>query len=395
MTGTILTINLGSSSLKAALFRTGEPALAAPLLRASVSNLHGEPAFSAHSRSADHSDTARQHLLPHVGDTRDLVAAMADLAETLLPDERLVGVGHRIVHGGLTHDGPCRAEPAILDHLDTLSPLAPAHQPFNLAGIRALMQARPGLPQSLSFDTAFHRTVPPVAQAYALPRELSAQGIVRFGFHGLSYAHIAQEAPRRLAGRAHRRLLAAHLGSGASACAILDGHSVATSMGLTALDGLPMATRCGDLDPGVVLHLIGDRGLEPAAVSDLLYHRSGLLGLSGISGDVRVLEASEAPQAREALEVFAYRIARELASLTVALGGLDALVFSGGVGENSAGVRALVCRHLAHLGVVLSPQDNAAGKGRIEAAGAPVAIAIIAADEESVIARETARILGL
>lgn len=255
-------------------------------------------------------------------------------------------VGHRIVHGGLRHAAPVHLDADVMEALEELVPLAPAYQPQALACIRAVAETWPHLPQVACLDTAFHRTQGRLAQLYPLPRALIDEGLVRFGFHGLSYAHVARTYP-------HGRVLAAHLGHGASLCAIRDGRSVATTMGLTTLDGLMMDTRSGAVDPGLVLHLIRDRGLTPDAVAELRNERSGLLGVSGISDDVRDLEGTGAPQAREALDLFSYRVVREAGSLIAALGGLDTLVFTGGVGEHAANVRASICRGLAFAGLVL------------------------------------------
>ncbi|MEL6753657.1 MAG: acetate kinase, partial [Pseudomonadota bacterium] len=280
----------------------------------------------------------------------------------------------------------------VLEKLDALSVFAPAHQPHNLAGVRALSEALPEAVQTLSFDTAFHRTMPRLAELYALPRVLSEEGVLRFGFHGLSYAHIAETLPALL-GELPKRVLALHLGSGASACAMVDGKSVATSMGLTALDGLPMATRCGDLDPGVVLHLIKDRGMAPDAVADMLYTQSGLLGVSGLSGDTRILLQSDAPEAEEAIDLYCYRIARAAGSLAVAMGGLDGVAFSGGVGENAPEIRARILKHLEWLGPQLDPDANANNEAVLSHPDAAIPIVRIVADEERIIARDCASLL--
>ncbi len=390
----VATFNIGSSSLKVSVFELGgERRLGACLLRGAVRNLAGPREVDI--RGMGDAD-ALAAVLQGIEDPAQLVRALADwLADSLAGSGdgiTLAGIGHRVVHGGRIFTGPVRASDAVLAGLDQLACLAPGHQPHNLAGVRVLCAALPEVPQTLSFDTAFHRTMPEVAERYALPRTLSDEGILRYGFHGLSYAHIAETIGSVLGARP-RRLLALHLGSGASACAILDGASVATSMGLTALDGLPMATRCGDLDPGVVLHLVQDRGMQPDAVADLLYKRSGLLGLSGLSGDMRVLLASDAPEAREAIAFYGYRIAREAGSLAVALGGLDAIAFSGGVGEGAPRVRAEICSHLGWLGVGLDADANEANADALSPAGALPVVRIVA-DEEQVIARDCAGLLA-
>jgi acetate kinase len=304
-----------------------------------------------------------------------------DLAETPVD-----AVGHRIVHGGAAFDTPVLIDGAVIEKLTALIPFAPAHQPHNLAGIRVIAERRPNLPQIACFDTAFHRTVPRLAQLFPIPRALSDSGLIRYGFHGLSYAHVAETLPALNGGAMPRRVLAAHLGNGASLCAMLDGRSIATTMGLTALDGLMMGARSGAVDPGLVLHLIEERGMTPAAVNHLLNCESGLLGVSGISADVRTLEVSGHAFAAEALELFAYRAAREAGSLVSALGGLDALVFTGGIGEHSARTRSRICAYLAFLDVKLDDVRNTAHMENIAAADAPP-VFIIPANEELPIAR--------
>lgn len=390
----VATFNIGSSSLKFSLFEIGEAgALGACRLRGAVRNLAGprELSLSDASLRASLEGALAGHDEP-AGLVRALAVWLGDGGNDGARTPVLAGIGHRIVHGGRDHRGPAIASDTLLGALEALSPFAPAHQPHNLAGVRAVQEALPDTPQTLSFDTAFHRTMPAIAELYALPRALSAEGIVRFGFHGLSYAHMA-ETIGELLGARPKRLLGLHLGSGASACAMLDGESVATSMGLTALDGLPMATRCGDLDPGVVLHLIKDRGLPAEAVSDMLYRQSGLLGVSGLSGDTRVLLESKAPEAREAIALYCYRVAREAGSLAVAMGGIDAIAFSGGVGENAPAIRAEIAGHLSWLGIRLDADANAANASRLSPDGAPPVVCI-PADEERIIAEECAALAG-
>lgn len=316
------------------------------------------------------------------------LGAVVDWVEGHLAPARLAAVGHRVVHGGNAHAGPALVTPALLAELAALAPLAPLHQPNNLAAIGTMAHLHPGLPQVACFDTAFHLANPRVARLYGLPRALADEGMLRYGFHGLSYRHIADLLPT-VEPRARGRVVAAHLGSGASMCAMVDGRSVATSMGFSALDGLPMATRCGNLDPGLVLHLLRDRHLTPDALERMLYRDSGLLGLSGISGDMRTLLASTEASAREAVDVFVYRIARELGSLAAAAGGLDVLVFTGGIGEHAAEIRARVCAQAAWLGVRIDASENAAGGPRLHAHDSTVAVWALPADEEAVIARET------
>jgi acetate kinase len=278
---------------------------------------------------------------------------------------------------------------AILDQLDKLAPMAPLHQPHNLAPIRIIGRIAPDVPQVACFDTAFHRTQPPVSQLYALPRDLSATGVKRYGFHGLSYDYIASVLPGIVGDAGRGRVVAAHLGNGSSMCAMRAGKSVATTMGFTALDGLPMGTRSGAIDPGVILYLLTERGMSVGDVTDLLYRRSGLLGVSGISHDMRTLLASDAPEAAEAIELFVDRISRELGSLVAALAGIDALVFTAGIGEHAAPVRARVCENAAWLGIRLDPVANVDGGPRISTADSPVSAWVIPTNEELMIARHT------
>jgi acetate kinase len=302
---------------------------------------------------------------------------------------RIAAVGHRVVHGGEHFAAPVLIDDAILDQLEKLAPLAPLHQPHNIAPIRVISRIAPDIPQVACFDTAFHRTQPPVAQLHALPRDLSATGVKRYGFHGLSYEYIASVLPGIVGDAARGRVVAAHLGNGCSMCAMRDGKSVTTTMGFTALEGLPMGTRSGAIDPGVLLYLLTERGMSVADVSDLLYHRSGLLGVSGVSNDMRKLLASNAREAAEAIELFVYRINRELGSLVAALGGIDALVFTAGIGEHAAPVRARVCESAGWLGIRLDPAANAAGGPRISAADSPVSAWVVPTNEELMIARHT------
>ncbi|WP_084396661.1 acetate/propionate family kinase [Henriciella aquimarina] len=384
----VLTINTGSSSIKMSVHAFEGDALGERLLRANLSGLSKAPAFSA-SSVHESVETVPETLATCPPRPADRVTAMAAWAAEHLPDVTIRAVGHRIVHGGRTFAGPVRCEAAVCKELEALAPLAPSHQPANLAGIDGISQLWPDMPQSLSFDTAFHRHQPRVAELYALPRDLAEEGVLRFGFHGLSYAHIAEVAPKLLPEGKRRKLIVAHLGSGASLCAIENGRSVATTMGLTALDGVPMATRCGNIDPGVVLHLIADKGMSTGEVADMLYKKSGLLGLSGISGDVRTLLASEKPEAKEALDVFVYRVAREIGSLAAALQGADAIVFTAGVGENAPVIRQRICEQLAWLGADLDMAANEAGESLVHSSGSRLGLCVIPADEEIVIARET------
>lgn len=309
--------------------------------------------------------------------------------------DQITAAGHRIVHGGDTFAGPIPLDDAALETLQALTSLAPLHQPQGLRLVRAINRLRPGLPQTASFDTAFHRTQTDLVRRFAIPSALHDEGVKRYGFHGLSYKFIASEIAKSEPELAGARVVVAHLGSGASLCGLAGGRSCDTSMGFSALDGVPMATRCGALDPGVVLHFIMQKGMSPADVEDLLYRRSGLLGISGISADSRELIESAAPEAAEALELFCFRIAGEIARLAATLGGLDAVVFTAGVGENQPPVRAAVARRLSWLGLELDEAANAVNARSIGAAGARVKILVIATDEESVIADEALSVLQL
>ncbi|MCX8999596.1 acetate/propionate family kinase [Rhizobiaceae bacterium BDR2-2] len=303
-------------------------------------------------------------------------------------------VAHRVVHGGRDFTGPVKIDERTLADIEALTVLAPLHQPQIVRLINAIRDLRPDLPQTASFDTAFHRTMSETAQRFALPRGMFDEGIRRYGFHGLSYKYIAAELARRDPDLSKGRVVAAHLGSGASLCAMQNGESRDTSMSFTTLDGIPMATRCGAIDPGVLLHLLTERSMSRPAVEDLLYRRSGLLGVSGISADTRALIASDRAEAKEALDLYTFRAAGEIARQAVALEGLDGLVFTAGVGENQPAIRAMISGHLAFLGVTLDPAANAANAGVISAAGSRVKVMVIPTDEEQVIAEEALFLLG-
>jgi acetate kinase len=297
------------------------------------------------------------------------------------------------VHGGIAYRQPALIDDRVIANLEALVPLAPLHQPHHLAAIRAVANAAPRVPQVACFDTAFHRDQPPLAQEFALPRALTAKGIRRYGFHGLSYEYIVSVLPRIAPDCADGKLVVAHLGNGASLCAIEAGRSIATTMGFTPVDGLVMGTRTGALDPGVLLYLLHHEDMDARAVEQLIYYRSGLLGVSGLSSDMRTLLASDSPAAKEAIDLFVYRIGRELGSLAAALGGLDGLVFTGGIGEHAAEIRARVCRDASWLGIVLDAAANAAGGPRISAPGAAASAWVVPTDENLMVARHTRRLL--
>ena len=376
-------VNAGSSSLKFAVY-DGE----ACLLSGQVDGIGVRPGSKAKDWSG------RPILGPDVAQA--LPATPAEALMLIMPWLRdhlggrvVSALGHRVVHGGPRHARPERVTPTLLDELTALEALAPLHQPHNLAPIRALLECTPDMPQVACFDTAFHRTIPEVAQAFAIPHLLAEKGVRRYGFHGLSYEYIASVLPESAPEIASGRVVVAHLGNGASLCALLAGRSVATTMGFSALDGLPMGTRCGELDPGVVLYLLDHEAMSTTEIENLLYRQSGMLGLSGISSDFRDLLASREPRARFALQVFVHRVVRGIGSLAAALGGLDGIVFTAGVGENAAPVRAAICGACHWLGVELDAEANAAHATRISQLGSRTAAYVIPTDENLMIARHT------
>jgi acetate kinase len=386
----ILVLNAGSSSIKFCVFRLAGRELLRDL-RGQVSGLGTTPKFLMRRNDATLIDR------PLAGSPMTHAAALDTLLTSLeehLEGARIVGVGHRVVHGGLEYMAPTVLTEDVVARLERYVPLAPLHQPHNLAAIREMLERLPGIAEVACFDTAFHRTIPEVAQLFALPPRFARAGIRRYGFHGLSYEFVASRLPALDARAASGRTVVFHLGNGASMCAMLGGRSVATTMGFTALEGLPMGTRCGSLDPGVLLFLMDELGLEPREIEQLIYHESGLLGMSGVSSDVRELLASPDPAAAAALDVFVYRAGRELGSLAAALGGLDAIVFTAGIGENAAEIRARICRAAAWLGVELDEVANARHGPRISSAGSKVLAYVVPTDEESMIARHVARIIA-
>lgn len=378
-----LVLNAGSSSLKFGLFRGRHPELVAG---GQVERIGG--AARLHLVDADGAALADTALPGHAAaDHAGALSAVLHEIEGRFPEAEIGVVGHRVVHGGREFAAPTRITPEVLRALEKLEPFAPLHQPHNLAGIRAALRAFPEARQVACFDTAFHRNHPFVNDTFALPRAYYDKGVRRYGFHGLSYDYIsgalAEMAPTLHAGR----VVVAHLGNGASMCGLLGGRSIASSMGFSALDGLPMGTRSGQLDPGVVLYLMDSEGMDAAEISELLYSRSGLLGLSGISSDMRTLLASDDPRAREAVDYFCFRIRRELGGLAAALEGLDAVVFTGGIGENAAPVRAQVCQGLRWIGIELDAARNAANDMVISSDMSRVRVLVIPTNEELVIAR--------
>jgi acetate kinase len=391
MTDAILTLNAGSSSIKFAVFELA----GADLVRAADGEIEGigvEPRLVARADGKVVTDRAWSAgaSLTHEA----FLGELLDWTDARLGADRLSVVGHRIVHGGAEFVAPVRLDAEVVARLDAFSSLAPLHQPHNLAAVRAVAKARPGLLQVACFDTAFHRGHAPEVDRFGLPREWEAKGVRRYGFHGLSYEFIAGRMRSLDPALAAQRMIVAHLGAGASLCAIRDGRSVDTTMGFTTLDGLVMGTRCGALDPGVILYLEAAHGLTAATLEDLLYNRSGLLGVSGISSDMRALLASDDPRAKEAIDLFVFRVVREIGALAASMGGLDGLVFTAGIGERSAEIRWRVCERLAWLGVTLDPAANAAGGGRVSGATSRLSVWAIPTDEELTIARH-ARDLAL
>jgi acetate kinase len=393
MNGAILVLNAGSSSIKFSLFAGADRPTRAGLL------CEGELEGIGHRVHFFADDGAGARLLDRrLPEGVDHEAALTRLLQWIgrqFAATPIAAVGHRVVHGGARYAAPVRIDDTVIAELRRLVPLAPLHQPHHLAAIAAMTTAHPDLPQVACFDTAFHRTQPAVARAFALPRALSAAGVQRYGFHGLSYEYIAGVLPQHLGtAAAEGRVVVAHLGSGASMCALRGRKSVATTMSFTPLDGLMMGQRCGALDPGVVLYLLQQKGMTADAVADLLYHESGLRGVSGISDDMRHLLASEDPRATEAIELFLYRAGRELGSLAAALGGLDALVFTAGIGEHAAPIRRRICEGAAWLGIDLDPAANDAGGPRVSRPESRVSAWVIPTDEDLVIARHCRELLG-
>ena len=389
MTDAIVVLNAGSSSVKFSLFdvATDAPALVQRgQLEGLATNTHFVAKDAAGATIAEHSwyralghDGAMAHLVEHLRQT--------------LEGRKLRAVGHRVVHGGTRYSRPVRVDASVVAYLETLVPLAPLHQPHNLTPIRALLARMPEMPQVACFDTSFHRGMPEVAQAFALPAAVTDRGVRRYGFHGLSYEYVASVLPGVDAEAARGRTVVAHLGNGASMCAMRECASVASTMGFTAVDGLMMGTRSGALDPGVVLYLMDELKMDPRAIEKMLYQQSGLLGVSGVSSDMRTLLASDDPRAKFAIELFCYRIARELGSLVAALGGFDALVFTGGIGEHAAPIRARVVEASRWLGLSLDAAANAADGPRISGPGSARAW-VVPTNEELMIARHTQALLA-
>jgi len=388
---TILVVNAGSSSVKFQVFSAEGKAGLRRLIKGHMDGIGSRPQL--------HAEDANKRVMVSQGygaaQVSDVPTALYTAGAWLRETQNLepTAVGHRVVHGGPHYDRPVRVDAAVLRDLERYVSLAPLHQPNNLAPIRALLARFPQLPQVACFDTAFHRGHDAVADHYAIPEHLYDEGVRRYGFHGLSYEYIAERLREVAPAVARGRVIVAHLGSGASMCALAEGRSVESTMGFTALDGLPMGTRPGQIDPGVVLYLIAEKGMTLAAVQDLLYRESGLKGLSGISNDMRELQSSGEPRAKLAVDYFVYRVGLHAGMLAAALGGLDAFVFTAGIGERSAVIRARIAKSLAWLGVIFDPAANEAGKSVISHPESRVGLYVVPTDEELMIARHTVAVL--
>jgi len=391
MADVILVLNAGSSSIKFSAFAERGTELDL-IVRGQVEGIFTAPRFKAvdaHGTELGAKAWGEGAELGHAG----AIGYIADFLREHREGYALSAVGHRVVHGGLAFPRAVRVTPDVISSLAKLIPLAPLHQPHNLKPIEIVAHQRPDLPQVACFDTAFHRTQAETAQAFALPASITDLGVRRYGFHGLSYEYVASVLPRFDPKAAAGRTIVAHLGNGASMCAMAAGRSLASTMGFTAVDGLPMGTRSGNLDPGVLLYLLDELRMDVRAVEDLIYKQSGLLGVSGVSSDMRALLASDDPRARFAIDLYVYRIGRELGSLAAAAQGIDALVFTAGIGEHASSLRERVCRDAAWLGVELDPAANLADGPRISTPSSKVSAWVIPTNEELMIARHTRQVL--
>ncbi len=389
MTDVVLVVNSGSSSLKFALYPV-DVIDNEPLVHGKVTGIGGKPELRVTIEGEKVVPTSPFDNIPVDATHEWLIVHLLERLFGKYTNFHPVAAGHRVVHGGREFIEPVILDAATRSKLEQYVPFAPSHQPHNLSAIDALTNAMPDLLQVACFDTSFHATQPPLAKLYALPRELSDQGIIRYGFHGLSYEYIASTLPDLLGAKANGRIIVAHLGNGASMCAMRNAQSVSTTMGFTALDGLVMGRRCGALDPGVVLHLMQNMGMSSEDVQDTLYRKSGLLGVSGLSNNMQVLLESSDPKAQEAVDLFCYRAVCEFGALVATLEGLDAIVFTAGIGENAAKVREKICARLSWLGVELNADANADNATFINADGSKVAVLVVPTNEELVIARHTA-----
>ena len=390
LSGRIAVINAGSSSIKFALYESST--FLTVLFRGQIEQIGVIPIL--HVANARGERVAERHWqvegLDHRAATREILQTVVQLNE----GEPLAGIGHRVVHGGTGYAAPVRIDDKVIKDLNALSALAPLHQPHNLAAITAIADAAPYIPQVACFDTAFHRSQPELAQIFALPRKFTEEGIRRYGFHGLSYEYVVSCLPEIAPNLIDGRIVIAHLGNGASLCAVEGGRSIASTMGFTAADGLVMGTRCGTIDPGVLIYLMDAHGMDARSIENLIYRHSGLLGVSGISSDMRMLRASSDRAAAEAIDLFIYRIVREIGSLAAAMGGIDALIFTGGIGANDAATRAEVAEGCRWLGLELDRGRNERGATKISSGASPLSAWVVRTDEEQIVARHTAILLG-
>ena len=386
MADAIIVVNAGSTSLKFGAYGV-DAAGALPLLcRGRIDSMQGDPHFVAKNSTGKPLE-AHEWGEGHAIDHKTALHYVITWLESNVAGIKVVAAGHRVVLGGSRFEAPVRIDGDVLDYLESLEMMEPSHQAFNLRGARALAEAFPGLPQVACFDSSFHRTMPEVAQTYALPQDVRDAGVCHWGYHGISYDYISRQVPKFAP--AARRVIAAHLGGGASLCAMLDGKSVETTMGFAGVSGLPMASRSGDVPPGALFYLLRRKLFDDVALEKMLYERAGLLGLSGISGDMRVLQESADPRAVAAVEHFVYAMTKYVGAYTAVLGGLDALVFTAGIGEGSAPVRAALCGKLAWLGVKLDEHANASNGPRISASDSAVSVWVIPTNEELMIAQHT------
>lgn len=387
----VAVINAGSSSIKFAIY--GGECFRSLMFRGQVEQIGLSPrlrVLDAKKEAVRERCWSAQEL-DHRAATREILETAVDLID----GTSVAGIGHRVVHGGLGYTAPTRISDEVVAALAALAPLAPLHQPHNLSPIAVITEHAPHIPQVACFDTAFHRTQENLAQLFALPRKFTDAGIRRYGFHGLSYEYVVSQLDKVAPELVQAKVIVAHLGNGASLCAVHKGHSVASTMGFTAVDGLMMGTRCGAIDPGVILYLMDAYGMGAREIENLVYRQSGLLGVSGISSDMRTLRASPDPAAAEAIALFTYRIGREIGSLAAALGGVDALIFTGGIGENDAAIRASVCEACHWLGLELDDTRNQEGASRISTDISRMSAWVIPTNEELMVARHTVSVLGL
>ena len=391
MTKAVIVVNAGSTSLKFGAYGLDMPGSLPLLCRGQIDTMQGDPHFVAKNAAGKPLD-AHEWGEGHAIDHQTALHFVVSWLEANVADLKVTGAGHRVVLGGTRFESPVRIDGDVLDYLDSLASIEPSHQPFNVRAARALAEVFPGLPQVACFDTSFHRTMPEVAQIYALPPDASDAGVRHWGYHGISYDYISRQVPK-FAPKA-RRVIAAHLGGGASMCAMLDGRSIETTMAFSGLTGLPMATRSGDIPQDVLFYLLRCKLFDSVSLEKMLFERSGLLGLSGISGDMRVLQQSKDPRAVAAIEYFVYAMTKYVGAYASVLGGLDAFVFTAGIGENSPPLRDALCRKLEWLGLKLEPQANATGGPRISTPDSGVSVWVIPTNEELMIAQHTVALLG-